>query len=148
MGQSEKVQKFFFLEIQGDMRSVINSFCILEKQGKIKSPKMENIWKYEEKASSRILENTISGIENIGMNDLVLEIINNRSSEKEKEKWTANLLDSYNVGQAKGKKCRNWWDVQDDGYIMKHLARHLRQSENTEELQNILCDVQWILKRK
>lgn len=134
-GKREEVQKLFFLERHIYMRSVINSFCLLEKQGKIQSSRMKHIWKYYEKVSRRILDkladsNTISGIETIGMHDLVLDIINNRSGDTEKEKWHGKLLDSYNVRKTPGRMCRNWWDAQDDGYILRHLARHLRQSGN------------------
>eukprot|EP00171_Calliarthron_tuberculosum_P001520 IDg1520t1 len=44
-------------------------------------------------------------------------------------------------------KCRPWWDVVDDGYVFAHLSRHLALCDASRELEFLLCDIRWTMRR-
>ena len=48
------------------------------------------------------------------------------------------LLAAYNPGN------KPWHQVEDDGYLYRHLAYHLREAGRSEELENLLLDFDWL----
>lgn len=55
-------------------------------------------------------------------------------------------MDAYKT-KALSQSYPEWWSVNDDGYILQNLARHLMKSGYQEELKELLCDIRWTLKR-
>ncbi len=88
-----------------------------------------------ELARQALLElNTLKGVV---LHDLLFDYTRGQLASQE-EATHCQLLAAYNPQQ------RHWYEIQDDGYLFRHLAYHLKQAAGTEELTQLLLDSRWL----
>ena len=86
------------------------------------------------------------------MHDLVLELCYEMVVDQEEEEdWHLKLIFSYRLTLKDGKEVetdqKDWGNVEDDGCVYVNFSRHLVASGLRIELETLLCDVRWTLRR-
>ena len=65
--------------------------------------------------------------------------------------WHNGLINAYRSVLEDGRVIETssvaWWKMEDDGHISRNLSRHLIASGCRKELETLLCDVRWTLRR-
>ena len=84
------------------------------------------------------------------MNDVTLELCQEMAIDEE-EKWHLRLINSYRLTLEDDEEIetqpKDWWNVKDDGQVYENLSRHIVASGFSIELEALLCEVEWILRR-
>ena len=69
----------------------------------------------------------------------------------EQQGWHIDLINAYRSvledGKVMGARSEAWWKMKDDGHVSTNLSRHLIASGCCTELEALLCDVRWTLRR-
>ena len=86
----------------------------------------------------------------VRLHDLVLGL-SQKMKVDEQQAWDTCLINAYRSVLEDGKvtetRSRAWWNMEGDGYISRNLSRHLIASRCRKELEALLCDVRWTLRR-
>ena len=149
-----------------DMRRLFRSLCVLEKQQSIPESTLKLLWGLGNRQVSEIVRKFVNlniakrEIQNrsasnnrqfcLHLHDLILELCQEMAVE-EQEQWHMNLVNAYRLTLEGGKVTETgvtaWWKVEDDGYVSENLSRHLVASGSCIELEALLNDVRWTLRR-
>eukprot|EP00171_Calliarthron_tuberculosum_P023222 IDg23222t1 len=93
-----------------DMRCRFKALFVLEKQMTMPFSALSKLWDVDRKVAAATVE--------------MFKQFSLKMSE-DKQTWHRRLVDSY-VPVETG--CRLWWEVDDDGYILANLSRHLAKA--------------------
>ena len=152
-----------------NMRRLFRSLCVLEKQQLMPESILEQYWALNELQMSEVVEkftnlyivkrdllkrsiNINSKISqfHVYMHDLVLELCQEMVVGEENE-WHLRLINAYRMTLEDDEEMetqpKDWWNVKDDGCVYENLSRHLVASGLSIELEALLCDVRWTLRR-
>ena len=152
-----------------DVRRLFRSLCVLEKQQLLPESKLQQYWGLNKRDVGELVQkfrnlsivkrdilrrstNTNSEVSQfyVHMHDLVLELCQEMVVGEEEE-WHLMLINSYRWtlqdDKEMGTQPKDWWNVKDDGCVYQILSRHLVASGLSVELEALLCDVRWTLRR-
>ena len=152
-----------------DMGRLFRSLCILEKQQFLPESTLKLYWKFE-----GLCEMDVKGVLRkladlnlvkrervdkcivkeeqfcVRLHDLVLELSKNLQVN-EQQAGHIGLINAYRSILEDVKVMETgsgaWWKIEDDEHIYINLSRHLMASGSWTELEELLCDVQWTLRR-
>ena len=86
----------------------------------------------------------------VRLHDLVLDLCKKMAGNEQKA-WHVGLINAYRLALEDREVIRTgggaWWKIENDGHISANLSRHLIASGCWTELEAILCDVRWTLRR-
>ena len=152
-----------------DMARLFRSLCILEKQQFLPESTLKLYWRLERLDGSEVREvvrkfadlNLVrrERVDSctvkkeqfcVRLHDLVLELCKKMEVD-EQQKWHIGLVNGYRSVLEDGKVMETgsgaWWKMEDDGHLSTNLSRHLVASGYWKELEALLCDVRWTLRR-
>lgn len=136
------------------------SLCIVQKQSSTPIAVLARMWGMSCTTARRIVEDfaglsllDVSGEGTSGcisLHDLVHDFcIMEAGIANEIEEWHFKVLNGYISRSTCGSRlvvgAREWWspDVEFDRYIHANLSRHLIESGQATELENLLLDIRW-----
>lgn len=142
---------------------MFRSLCVLQKQKSAPLFMLQNLWHLEDKnqADKISVAFQCSGLVDryfhpshdcmLRIHDVLQECACLNSDMAEKQVWHEHLLNRYSCIDgtpiARDSRRREWWELQNDGYIYSNLHHHLTQSGKGDELVDLLLSPQWILKQ-
>ena len=152
-----------------DMRQLFRSLCVLEKQQSIPESTLKLFWRLEKRQVGEVVRKfanlniakrellDLPAYENrkapqfcLRLHDLVLELCQEMEID-EQDSWHISLINAYRLtlddSNATETHLASWWKVQDDGYVSENLSRHLVASGSLKQLEMLLSDVRWTLRR-
>ena len=152
-----------------DMGRLFCSLCILEKQQFLPESTLKLYWEFEglDEMEAREVVQKFANLNLlkreridrsvfqdeqfcVRLHDLVLELCKKMEVE-EQERWHLGLINAYRLvledGEVPGARTEAWWKVKDDGHVSGNLSRHLIASGCWPELEALVCDVRWTLRR-
>ena len=152
-----------------DMGRLFRSLCILEKQQFLPESTLKLYWGFEGLDQMEVRE-VVGKFANLNiirrervdksvvkgeqfcvrLHDLVLELCKKMEVE-EKKNWHHGLVNAYRLvledGEVTEAHPGAWWKLKDDGHLYGNLSRHLIASGCWTELEALVCDVRWTLRR-
>ena len=152
-----------------DMGRLFRSLCILENQQFLPESALKLFWGFEgldemkvKEAVKKFADVNLVKRERVDrcivkeeefcvrLHDLVLELCKEMGVD-EQQAWHIGLINAYRSVLEDSKVMERgsgaWWKMEDDGHISRNLSRHLIASGCRKELETLLCDVRWTLRR-